>query len=97
MEKYNVHNDMLSITRVSLALNCSPATIKRWYRWADKMGKTICEVGLPAYIPDSRGTWYFKTSQLNDLINFRNNLKRGEMSTFHKQYYWKKKKGESNG
>ncbi len=96
MENWNIHNDMLSITRTALMLNCSPATIKRWYKWADKSGKTICEVGLPAYIKDSKGTWYFKLEQILELQNFRKNLKWGQMSDFNSKYYWSKKKGESD-
>lgn len=96
MDNWNIHNDMLSITRTALMLNCSPATIKRWYKWADKSGKAICEVGLPAYIKDSKGTWYFKLEQIPELQNFRKNLKWGQMSEFNSKYYWSKKKGESN-
>lgn len=95
MENWNIHNDLLSITRTALMLNCSPATIKRWYKWADKSGKTICEVGLPAYTTDSKGTWYFKLEQVTELQNFRKNLKWGQMSDFNSKYYWSKKKGES--
>lgn len=95
MENWNIHNDLLSITRTALMLNCSPATIKRWYKWADKSGKAICEVGLPAYTTDSKGTWYFKLEQVTELQNFRKNLKWGDMSDFNSKYYWSKKKGES--
>ena len=95
MENWNIHNEMLSITRAALILNCSPATIKRWYKWADKSGKAICEVGLPTYTTDSKGTWYFKLEQVTELQNFRKNLKWGQMSDFNSKYYWSKKKGES--
>lgn len=95
MENWNIHNDLLSITRTALMLNCSPATIKRWYKWADKSGKAICEVCLPAYTTDSKGTWYFKLEQVTELQNFRKNLKWGQMSDFNSKYYWSKKKGES--
>lgn len=95
MENWNIHNDLLSITRTALMLNCSPATIKRWYKWADKSGKAIWEVGLPAYTTDSKGTWYFKLEQVTELQNFRKNLKWGQMSDFNSKYYWSKKKGES--
>lgn len=95
MENWNIHNDLLSITRTALMLNCSPATIKRWYKWADKSGKAICEVDLPAYTTDSKGTWYFKLEQVTELQNFRKNLKWGQMSDFNSKYYWSKKKGES--
>ena len=95
MENWNIHNDLLSITRTALMLNCSPATIKRWYKWADKWGKAIYEVGLPAYTTDSKGTWYFKLEQVTELQNFRKNLKWGQMSDFNSKYYWSKKKGES--
>lgn len=95
MENWNIHNEILSITRTALMLNCSPATIKRWYKWADKSGKSIREVGLPAYTTDSKGTWYFKLEQVTELQNFRKNLKWGQMSDFNSKYYWSKKKGES--
>lgn len=97
MENWNIHSDAYSITRVALFLNCSPATIKRWYKWAEKTGRTTGEVGLPDYTTDNKGTWYFKYHQISQLQNFRKNLKWGEMSDFNAKYYWSKKKGESNG
>lgn len=97
MEELNIHNQMYSITRTALMLNCNPATIKRWYKWADKTGRTICKVGLPAYTTDTRGTWFFTYEQIKQLQEFRANLKWGEMSEFNSKYYWSKKKGESNG
>lgn len=95
MENFNIHNELLSITRVALLLNCSPATIKRWYKWAKKTGRTVSEVGLPIYVTDTKGTWYFKMEQIPELQNFRKNLKWGEMSDFNSKYYWSKKKGEN--
>lgn len=93
---YTIHNEIFSITRAALMLNCSPATIKRWYKWADKTGRTICELGLPSYVTDTRGTWYFNLNDIKQLHEFRKNLKWGQMSEFNKKYYWTKKKGESN-
>lgn len=93
MEDWNIHNEMYSITRVALMLNCSPATIKRWYKWAKKSGKTTCEVGLPDYTTDARGTWHFKIEQVQQLQSFKKNMKWGEMAEFNSKYYWSKKKG----
>lgn len=97
MEKLSIHNDDYSITRVAIILNCSPATIKRWYKWASKENKTFQEVGLPIYTTDNRGTWYFNDEQVSQLLNFKKNLKWGQMSKFNSKYYWSKKKGEKNG
>lgn len=97
MEQLNIHNQMYSITRTALMLNCSPATIKRWYKWAEKTGRTISEVGLPTYITDTRGTWHFTLEQVSELRNFKKNIKWGQMAEFNSKYYWSKKKGESNG
>lgn len=97
MDELNIHNQMYSITRTALMLNCSPATIKRWYKWADKTGRTICEVGLPAYTTDTRGTWHFTLEQVSQLRDFKKNIKWGQMAEFNSKYYWSKKKGESNG
>lgn len=94
MQNSNIHNQMYSITRVALLLNCSPATIKRWYKWANKTGKTIDEVGLPAYGVSTKGTWYFTIEQVKELQNFRKNLKWGQMAKFNSEYYWSKKKGD---
>ena len=96
MENFDVHNETLSITRTALILNCSPATIKRWYKWAEKSGRTICEVGLPDYSTDGRGTWYFKMSQIKQLQDFRINLKWGEMAEFNSKYYWGRKGRNGN-
>lgn len=96
MENLSIHKDMLSITRVSLILNCSPATIKRWYKWADKSGKTMFEAGLPAYTIGTKGTWYFNSEQVQQLQLFRKNLQWGQMSEFNSKYYWSKKKGEND-
>lgn len=97
MDDWNIHNEFFSITRVALMINCSPATIKRWYKWADKSGKAICEVGLPAYVTNNKGTWFFNLQDVQSLIQFKKNLKWGQMSDFNSKYYWSKKKGESNG
>lgn len=97
MEELDIHKDKYSITRVSIILGCSPATIKRWYKWASKENQLWDKVGLPIYSKDNRGTWYFSREQVNQLINFKKNLKWGQMSDFNSKYYWSKKKGESNG
>lgn len=96
MEEWNIHNGMYSITRVAIMLNCSPATIKRWYKWVSKTNQTIENAGLPQYTTDKKGTWFFTLEQVKELNNFRNNLKWGQMSEFNQKYYWSKKKGESN-
>lgn len=89
-----VHNEKYSITRVALILNCSPATIKRWYKWAEKTGRTLEKAGLPQFTKDNRGTWIFEENQVNELFEFRKNIKRGQMADFNERYYWSKKKGE---
>lgn len=91
-----VHTEQISITRVAFMLNVNPLTIKRWYKWAMNTGKTIEEVGLPQYTTDNRGTWFFNLEQVNELQNFRQNLKWGQMAEFNSKYYWSKKKGEDN-
>lgn len=96
MEEWNIHNEIYSITRVSIILNCSPATIKRWYRWVSKTNQTIEKVGLPKYTTNSRGTWFFTNEQIKQLQHFKQNLKWGEMSEFNSKYYWSKKKGDKN-
>ena len=97
MDNWNIHNDMLSITRTSLMLNCSPATIKRWYKWVKISKRNTEEVGLPKFTTDKKGTWFFTYEQIGQLQNFRKNLKWGQMSEFNSKYYWSKKKGDSNG
>lgn len=97
MDNWNtIHNETISITRVALMLNVNPLTIKRWYKWAMKAGKTKEEVGLPVYNTDGRGTWLFTLEQVKELQTFRKNLKWGEMAEFNSKYYWSKKKGEKN-
>lgn len=96
MEEWNIHNQKYSITRVAIILNCSPLTIKRWYKWASSTDETLKNLGLPQYTTDKRGTWYFNSEQIKQLQNFRKNLKWGQMSDFNSKYYWSKKKGESN-
>ena len=96
MDWNTIHTEQISITRVALMLNVAPLTIKRWYKWAMKTGKTIEEVGLPKYTTDRRGTWFFTLEQINELQNFRQNLKWGTMAEFNSRYYWSKKKGENN-
>lgn len=75
-------------------LNVAPLTIKRWYKWAMNTGRTLNEVGLPEYSTDNRGTWFFTMEQINQLQQFRQSLKWGEMAEFNSQYYWSKKKGD---
>lgn len=96
MEDFNIHNQLFSITRVAIILNCSPLTIKRWYKWASSIDEPLENLGLPQYKTDNRGTWYFTIEQVGQLQNFRKNLKWGQMSDFNSKYYWSKKKGESN-
>ena len=91
-----IHTEKLSITRVSLILNVAPLTIKRWYKWAMNTGKTIEEVGLPQYVTDNRGTWFFTPEQITELQDFRKNLKWGEMADFNSKYYWSKRKEKAN-
>lgn len=95
MENWNtIHNELLSITRVSLILNCSVITIKRWYKWANEYDiSQINGVSLPQYTTDNRGTWFFTYPQVNQLREFRKHLKWGQMSKFNCRYY-NKKKGE---
>ena len=38
------------------------------------------------------GTWFFTLEQVNELQNFRQNLKWGQMADFNSKYYWSKKK-----
>lgn len=97
MEQLDIHNDKYSITRVSIILNCSPATIKRWYKWASMTNELWEDIGLPIYSRDTRGTWYFTNEQVKQLINFKKNLKWGQMANFNSKYYWSKKKGDTNG
>ncbi len=87
-----IHTGQISITRVAFMLNVSPLTIKRWYKWAKKTGKTPEDVGLPIYTTDNRGTWFFTMEQVNQLQEFRQNLKWGEMAEFNSKYYWGKRK-----
>ena len=93
MDNWNIHNEMYSISRVALLLNCSVPTIKRWYKYARLNDEPI---EMPQYTTDNKGTWYFKHEQILELQNFRKKLKWGQMSKFNEKYYWSKKKGKSN-
>jgi len=97
LRDWDIHNEICSITRTALILNVSPATIKRWYKWAIKTGRTLEEVGLPQYVTDNRGTWYFTFDQVTQLQDFRKCLKWGAMAEFNSKYYWSKKKGDNSG
>lgn len=94
MDWNTIHNETISITRVAFMLNVNPLTIKRWYKWAMKTGRNPKELGLPDYSTDNRGTWFFTLEQINQLQEFRKNLKWGEMAEFNSRYYWSKKKGD---
>ena len=96
MEDWNIHSQMYSITRVAIILNCSPITIKRWYKWASLSDEPLENLNLPQYQTDKRGTWYFNSEQIKQLQDFRKNLKWGRMSNLNSKYYWSNKKGESN-
>jgi hypothetical protein len=46
---------------------------------------------LPKYTTDNRGTWYFTLEQVEELQEFRKNLKWGAMAKFNAKHYWSKK------
>lgn len=75
----------LSIGEVSKLVDRSAQTIKSWYRWVVTEGLTNEQVGLPEYRRDLDGkrTYHFAESDVEKLIEFRQNINYGQMSDFN--------------
>lgn len=75
----------LSISEVAKIVERSNQTLKNWYKWCASEDINIEDAGLPEYRRDLDGknTYYFKESDVQQLIDFRENISYGKLSDFN--------------
>lgn len=83
--------EYFTIGAVAKEVGKLPLTIKRWYEWAEKNGQLYRLPKMRRDL-DKKGTRYFEECAIPELIMFGENLKRGEMANFNKQFWGKRGK-----
>lgn len=82
-----------SVGEVAQMVGRSSLTIRLWFRakeYADenKILTDMPPLPIPRRDLDHKGTRFFTMEQVEQLINFRNNLPRGALSFYNKEKSW---------
>lgn len=75
----------LTVGETAKLVKRSAQTIKSWYKWVETEETTLSQAGLPEYRRDldQKGTYHFKESDIEKLIEFRENISYGQMADFN--------------
>lgn len=84
--------ELFSTARTAQILDISTITLKRWYKWyEDDSYEKPCELKLPEYTRDNRGTRFFTMQAVQELQQFKIDLHtkyRGCMAKFNAVHQW---------
>lgn len=87
------NKEYLSINQVSVIIDCSATSIKRWYKWFedDNYEKPLDLKLPPYYYVDGRKTKHFKREDIIILQDFKEKLNtshKGIMAEYNANYQW---------
>ena len=90
---------MINATEVALLVGTTVPTLNTWYKWKTLESDHELAKLLPAFIRGSKGTRYWKESDVYKIIEFKAKLPRGRNGILGKvtqKYVKKRRKNNEN-
>lgn len=92
MDEMQERDELISLSQAALHLEISIYTLNNWYKWYNS-GLNKTNLILPEIIREGgpRGKRCIKKSEMPLLLEFKKNLKRGDMAEFSAAFLWGKR------